>query len=111
MSWLPQGVKLTYEKGALPAGSTLKPVDGTHVLLHYRGPKHVDRYEIIGFLLDRNRMIIGVALAEQDADKARPITDCAILNHDGTVTFGMQRLPNYEAWLAAMAERDRASRS
>jgi hypothetical protein len=95
MSEPPRGINWTLEDGPLPEGSKIEPADG-YALLHYRGPKLVDRIEILGFLLNQKRMTLGVALTQEDAARGRPDDDCAMLEPDKTVAWGGQSWPDYE---------------
>jgi hypothetical protein len=76
----PRSLNLIYEGGITPEGATLKSVDG-YSLLRYRGPGLVDRPEILGFLLNSERMILGAAMTEQD-DHGIPDDSCAMGRHE-----------------------------
>ena len=78
---MPRGLEWVWQGAALPEGAFIEARDG-YTLLHYRGHGLVDRLPILGFLLDRRRMALGVALADHDAGKQRLCTVRAC--HDQT---------------------------
>ena len=91
-----------------PDGAKLESHDG-YALLRYTRTGHADRCEILGLLVGPDRQILGVALTQQDAANRNPNAPRAILDPDGSVSWGSQEWPNYEAWLLEMDQHQKHS--